>query len=88
MLDPNDFIAERGGDPKKIKESQRRRYVPESIVDDVIALHEDHKKSRMFWTPSGCSALINAPTSKILGNSNRKPDQCYAEGNRPEEKSS
>ena len=49
MLDPNDFIVERGGDPKKIKESQRRRYVPESVVDDVIALHEDHKKSRIVF---------------------------------------
>ena len=47
MLDPNDFIAERGGDPNKIRESQRRRHAPESIVDDVIALHEDHKKSQI-----------------------------------------
>lgn len=45
MLDINDFIAERGGDPDKIKESQRRRYAPESAVDEVIALYEEARKS-------------------------------------------
>lgn len=46
MLDINDFITERGGDPKKIKESQRRRHAPEEAVDEVIAMFEDHRKSR------------------------------------------
>jgi seryl-tRNA synthetase len=46
MLDINDFIAERGGDVKKIKESQRRRHAPEEVVDEVIALFEDHRKCR------------------------------------------
>ena len=44
MLDINDFIAERGGDVKKIKESQRRRHAPEEAVDEVIAMFEDHRK--------------------------------------------
>ena len=46
MLDIFDFIVEKGGDPKKIKESQRRRYAPEEAVDEVIALYEDHRKSQ------------------------------------------
>jgi seryl-tRNA synthetase len=53
MLDIFDFIVEKGGDPKKIKESQRRRYAPEEAVDEVIALYEDHRKSTYFlpfWT--------------------------------------
>lgn len=45
MLDVFDFIVEKGGDPKKIKESQRRRYAPEEAVDEVITLYEDHRKS-------------------------------------------
>lgn len=54
MLDLNDFITERGGDPNKIKESQRRRYAPESAVDEVIALYEEARKSesadmQWFW---------------------------------------
>jgi hypothetical protein len=44
MLDLNDFITERGGDPKKIKESQRRRGAPEEVVDEVIALYEEARK--------------------------------------------
>jgi seryl-tRNA synthetase len=57
MLDVFDFIVEKGGDPKKIKESQRRRYAPEEAVDEVIALYEDHRKSQTppstsqnYWT--------------------------------------
>lgn len=46
MLDPNDFIKERGGDPAKIKESQRRRHAPEEVVDEVIQMFEDHRKTQ------------------------------------------
>lgn len=46
MLDVSDFIEEKGGDPKAIRESQRRRYAPEEAVDEVIALYEDHRKSK------------------------------------------
>jgi hypothetical protein len=45
MLDILDFIEEKGGDPKAIRESQRRRYAPVEVVDEVIALYEDHRKS-------------------------------------------
>jgi hypothetical protein len=45
MLDILDFIVDKGGNPEKIKESQRRRYAPEGAVDEVIALYEDHRKS-------------------------------------------
>jgi seryl-tRNA synthetase len=45
MLDIFDFIVDKGGNPEKIKESQRRRYAPEEAVDEVIALYEDHRKS-------------------------------------------
>lgn len=45
MLDINDFVAERGGEPQKIKESQRRRYGNEDVVDQVLTMYEDHRKS-------------------------------------------
>lgn len=44
MLDLNDFITERGGDPQKIKDSQRRRFAPEETVDEVITLYEEARK--------------------------------------------
>jgi seryl-tRNA synthetase len=45
MLDILDFIKERGGDPEKIKESQRRRFASVEVVDEVIDLYEDHRRS-------------------------------------------
>lgn len=45
MLDVTDFVLEKGGNSSRIRESQRRRHAPEAIVDDVLALYEDHKKS-------------------------------------------
>jgi seryl-tRNA synthetase len=45
MLDVIDFIADRGGDPQKVRESQKRRYANEGIVDEVIALYEDARAS-------------------------------------------
>lgn len=47
MLDLNDFIAERGGNPNKIKESQRKRHAPEEAVDEVIALYEEARRGRL-----------------------------------------
>ncbi|KAK5663073.1 hypothetical protein OQA88_6489 [Cercophora sp. LCS_1] len=45
MLDVNDFIAERGGSPEKIRESQRKRFAPVEVVDEVIAMWDDHRKT-------------------------------------------
>ncbi len=61
MLDVNDFIVERGGNPDRIRESQRRRFADEGIVDQVIALFEDHRKSKQSVVPSGVIFLANAP---------------------------
>ncbi|KAF7538550.1 hypothetical protein G7Z17_g12610 [Cylindrodendrum hubeiense] len=44
MLDIEDFIEERGGNPEKIRESQRRRNEPVELVDEVIALWQDARK--------------------------------------------
>lgn len=45
MLDIVDFVKERGGEPEKIRESQNRRFAKEQVVNDVIALYEDHRGS-------------------------------------------
>jgi seryl-tRNA synthetase len=49
MLDIFDFVVDKGGNPEKIKESQRRRYAPEEAVDEVITLYEDHRKSECIF---------------------------------------
>ncbi|KAI9837587.1 MAG: hypothetical protein M1819_007238 [Sarea resinae] len=63
MLDITDFIAERGGNPEKIRESQRRRYAPVEVVDEVIALYEDHRKTKYEATRVGNK--INANQKEI-----------------------
>ncbi|MCJ1309983.1 Cytosolic seryl-tRNA synthetase [Agyrium rufum] len=72
MLDVLDFIAEKGGDPKRIKESQQRRHAPEAIVDDIIALFEDHKKTKYAATQIG--SQINATQKEIGAKKKAKED--------------
>ncbi|PHH83542.1 hypothetical protein CDD82_7583 [Ophiocordyceps australis] len=57
MLDVVDFIKERGGDPEKIRESQRRRNASVEVVDEVIALFEDHRKTN--YSASQTNSKIN-----------------------------
>ncbi len=87
MLDVSDFIKERGGDPQKVRDSQRRRNAPESAVDEVIALYEDHRKSMLLVSStlslrSSCSPLA----SEIRSFANRDKDQHQPEGARGQEK--
>lgn len=64
MLDITDFITERGGDPERIRESQRRRGEPVEIVDDIIHMFEDHRKTNYGVTQIG--SKIN-DTQKEIG---------------------
>ena len=48
MLDLADFISDRGGNPNKIKESQRKRFAPESAVDEVLALYEEARRGMLL----------------------------------------
>lgn len=63
MLDVVDFIAERGGDPEKIRESQRRRYANVEIVDEIIALFDDHRKTN--YSASQINGKINDVQKQI-----------------------
>ncbi|KAG9232986.1 hypothetical protein BJ875DRAFT_505664 [Amylocarpus encephaloides] len=64
MLDILDFIVEKGGNPQQIKESQRRRHAPEEVVDEVIALYEDHRTTQ--YSVSQINTRIN-DTKKQIG---------------------
>ena len=64
MLDITDFIAERGGDPERIRESQRRRGESVEIVDEIIQMFEDHRKTNYGATQIG--SKIN-DTQKEIG---------------------
>ena len=64
MLDITDFIAERGGDPERIRESQRRRGESVEIVDEIVQMFEDHRKTNYGATQIG--SKIN-DTQKEIG---------------------
>ncbi|KAF8477459.1 hypothetical protein BDZ91DRAFT_709292 [Kalaharituber pfeilii] len=46
MLDIFSFIEEKGGNPEVIRESQRRRYKPVEVVDEVIALYDEWRRAK------------------------------------------
>jgi seryl-tRNA synthetase len=73
MLDVNDFIKERGGNPEKIKESQRRRHAPEAVVDEVIDMFEDHRKTQ-YAAGTEMGAKINQVQKDMTANKKNKGD--------------
>ncbi|KAI3648415.1 hypothetical protein MP228_006269 [Amoeboaphelidium protococcarum] len=48
MLDINEFRVEKGGNPDKIRESQRRRNAQVELVDQVIALDQEWVKLKFI----------------------------------------
>lgn len=73
MLDINDFVKERNGDPAKIKESQRRRHAPEAAVDEIIELFEDHRRTQ-YDAGTTKGAEINKVKKQMGENKKKKGD--------------
>ncbi|KAJ5270647.1 hypothetical protein N7505_006405 [Penicillium chrysogenum] len=72
MLDLADFVTERGGDIKKIKESQQKRFAPEEAVDEVVALYEEARRARYDVTQMG--SQINGVQKEIGMKKKNKED--------------
>ncbi|KAK4241238.1 hypothetical protein C8A03DRAFT_41301 [Achaetomium macrosporum] len=72
MLDVNDFIAERGGNPERIRESQRKRHASVEAVDEVIAMFEDHR--RTAYAATQINARINEVQKQIGPKKKAKED--------------
>ncbi|KAH8908776.1 seryl-tRNA synthetase-like protein [Coniochaeta sp. PMI_546] len=72
MLDVNDFITERGGNPEKIRESQRKRYANVEIVDEVIADWDDHRKT--LYAATQLNSRINEVQKQIAPKKKAKED--------------
>ncbi|KAI9368386.1 hypothetical protein BJX61DRAFT_524197 [Aspergillus egyptiacus] len=72
MLDLADFITDRGGDPNKIKESQRKRSAPEAAVDEVISLYEEARRAR--YDVSQINSQLNALLKEIGKKKKNKED--------------
>lgn len=76
MLDVLDFITERGGNPALIKKSQERRHESTEIVDEVIGLWEDHRKTQYAATQIG--SKINE-VQKEIGKKKKAKESADAE---------
>ncbi|KZZ89903.1 Seryl-tRNA synthetase, class IIa [Moelleriella libera RCEF 2490] len=63
MLDVIDFIAERGGNPEKIRESQRRRGADVGVVDTIIAMFDDHRRTQ--YSATQINSRINDVQKRI-----------------------
>ena len=63
MIDVQDLIVSRGGDPNKVIDSQQKRYASPEIVDEAIKLWEDAYQTRYKATQVG--AKINAVQKEI-----------------------
>lgn len=50
VLDIDEFRPEKGGNPEKIRENQRRRFADVSMVDKIIESDEKWRKSK----PQSC----------------------------------
>jgi seryl-tRNA synthetase len=62
-LDINMFRADRGGDPDKIRESQRRRFKPVELVDEIIA--KDNEWRQMTGNIDGLKKNRNAIQKQV-----------------------
>jgi hypothetical protein len=58
-VNSNDFITERGGDPEKIRESQRKRFAKVELVDEIIAEWDVHRRSTYMLMRN----VLSNPTS-------------------------
>lgn len=50
MLDINLFREEKGFDPEKVRESQRRRFASVELVDEIIHLDKELRLRKLFFT--------------------------------------
>ncbi|KAJ2464623.1 Cytosolic seryl-tRNA synthetase [Coemansia sp. RSA 2337] len=58
MLDINLFIAEKGGNPELIRESERRRNGKPQLVDEIISQYQDWTSGKDFALRNYQSALL------------------------------
>ncbi|KAI6355872.1 hypothetical protein MCOR25_008078 [Pyricularia grisea] len=72
VLDVTDFITERGGNPEKIRESQRRRHAPVEVVDEIITMWDDHRRTQ--YAATQMNAQINDVQKKIGAKKKAKED--------------
>ena len=49
VLDIDEFRPEKGGNPDKIRENQKKRYCDVSMVDKIVEADEKWRKGELFY---------------------------------------
>lgn len=75
MLEVLDLIADKGGNPEKVRESQRRRYAPEAVVDEVIELYQEARRSEPMLVPISTPSLHDAQSDMTPAKSTQSQTQ-------------
>jgi seryl-tRNA synthetase len=86
-IDINLLRVERGGDPEKVRESQRRRFANEELVDEVLALDEQWRT--MNFDLTGLKKRRNELNKEIGSYRKRKevePEELMTEKKEVEER--
>jgi seryl-tRNA synthetase len=71
-LDINLFRTDRGGDPEKVRESQRRRFASVELVDEIIA--KDNEWRQMTGDIDNLKKEKNA-IQKLVGNKKKAGEE-------------
>jgi len=72
-IDINWLRVDRGGDPEKVRESQRRRYASVELVDEIIAL--DNKWRSLTGDIDNLKKNKNS-VQKAVGEKKKKGEEC------------
>ena len=80
MLDILLFRADKGGDPEKVRESQRKRGASVEVVDEIIALDKEWIASTpdllLMPLPHACALLMPLPRAHALLTACRCPSNA------------
>ena len=67
VLDIDAFRPEKGGNPEKIRENQKKRFCDVSMVDKIVAADEDWRKGNSVLMENwGCNSDGNFPVKILL----------------------
>lgn len=58
MLDINLIREEKGGNPEKVRESERRRFSDPNLIDEVIKLDKEWRQRNYFYHFFCCFSSI------------------------------
>jgi len=73
-IDINMLRVDRGGDPEKVKASQRARFADETVVDQIMALDAQSRKAKHDLDNLKCEKGIVSKSAAAKKKADKKAD--------------